>query len=378
MAGLYIHIPFCGQLCTYCDFHFSVSLSRVDDMVEAITKELKERKSYLNSEPINTLYFGGGTPSLLSAEQLNKIIKCAEKEYNFRVEELDEFTIECNPEDLTKNYLAEIKKLNISRLSIGIQSFNDTTLKLMNRRHTASRAKEAVANAREVGFDNISIDLIFGVPNCDDEMLRYDLLEAIKLDTEHISVYHLTIEDNTVLGWKRRKGVFFAVEDEVSESQYRIVEEYLKKASFNHYEISNYSKQGYKAIHNSSYWDSTPYIGIGPSAHSFDGKSRQWNISGNIRYMEALERGESYFEKEELNQIDRYNEYVMTSLRRDNGVSLGKIREVWGEEIEAYFEKESKKFIDNGLLVKKEDSVMIESQNFLLSDSVITDLMIIK
>ena len=378
MAGLYIHIPFCGQLCTYCDFHFSVSLSRVDDMVKSITQELKERKNYLNGTTINTLYFGGGTPSILSAEQLSTIIKSAEKEYNFKVEELDEFTIECNPEDLTNEYLTAIKKLNISRLSIGIQSFNDATLKLMNRRHTASRAKEAVINARKAGFNNISIDLIFGVPNCDDDMLRYDLEEAIKLDTEHISVYHLTIEDNTVLGWRRGKGTFFAVDDEVSEHQYKIVEEHLNKASFNHYEISNYAKIGYKAIHNSSYWDSTPYIGIGPSAHSFDGKSRQWNISGNIRYMESLEKGELYYEKEDLSVTDRYNEYVMTSLRRDDGVSLHKIQELWGEEMEAYFNKESKKFIDSGLLVRKADRVMIESKNFLLSDSVITDLMIIK
>lgn len=370
MAGLYIHIPFCGQLCTYCDFHFSVSLSRVDEMIEALKKEMMQRKNYLNGEKITTLYFGGGTPSLLSVEQLKSILYSAMRAFNFSVLELLEFTVECNPEDLTFDYLISLKEIGVSRLSIGVQSFNDNTLVLMNRRHNAERAVKAVSDARKAGFTNISIDLIFGVPGCDDRMLLYDLQQAVDLNTEHVSVYHLTIEDNTVLGWKRRKGVFSPVADEISEQQYQIVERELKRAGFVHYEISNYAKEGFEALHNGNYWNGTNYVGIGPSAHSYDGVSRQWNIAGNIRYMNALNEGTSYFEREELSENDIYNEYVMTSLRTTNGLSLGRLN----ENMLDYFTKESEKFIKKGLLIKKGDRVVIESGNFLLSDSIIADL----
>lgn len=370
MAGLYLHIPFCGQLCTYCDFHFSVSLSRIDDMIEAMKKEIVLRRDYLKGEKINTLYFGGGTPSLLSVAQLESLLLCAEREFGFSVPELAEFTVECNPEDLTPDYLIALKGLGVSRLSIGIQSFHDDILAVMNRRHDAKRAVQSVHDARKAGFETISIDLIFGVPGCDDERLLEDLRQAVSLQTEHLSVYHLTIEDHTVLGWKRRKGVFSPVEDEVSERQYRIVEQELKRAGFDHYEISNYAKEGFRALHNSHYWNGTPYIGIGPSAHSYDGVSRQWNIAGNRRYMDALARGESYFEWEELTENDRYNELIMTSLRTTDGLSLSDLK----GDMADYFRVESEKLIKKGLLTKKGDRVMIESCNFLLSDSIISDL----
>lgn len=377
MAGLYIHIPFCGQLCSYCDFHFSLSLSRIDDMIESIKRELTLKRDYLNGDEIKTLYFGGGTPSLLSAMQLKDIAGHASAEFNFDISSLQEFTVECNPEDLSLDYLKSIKDIGVSRLSIGIQSFNDTILAVMNRRHTSEKAREVVRNAREVGFDNISIDLIFGVPECSDKMLIYDLDEAILLNTEHISVYHLTIEDKTILGWKRKKGVFSPVEDIVSDSQYKIVEKKLQEAGFIHYEVSNYSKEGKMAKHNSSYWNGTPYIGIGPSAHSFDGRSRQWNIAGNIRYIEAVDSGKIYFEKEYLSDIDRYNEYIMTSLRTKKGISKTYIEKIFGSSFLNYFNNESKSAIENGMLLVKGDYTYIESSNFLLSDSLITDLMMV-
>lgn len=377
MAGLYLHVPFCGQLCTYCDFHFSVSLSKVDEMVNAMIQEMCQRKSYLSGEPIETLYFGGGTPSILSIEQLRLLIRTAEIEFGFELSQLAEFTLECNPEDLSLNYLIGLKKLGITRLSIGIQSFNDNTLKLMNRRHDAQKAIKAVQDAQKVGFTNLSVDLIFGVPGCSDEMLRYDLEQILKLKTQHISVYHLTIEEKTVLGWQKRKGKFAAVDEIVSDEQYKIVENELIKARFDHYEISNYALPGFQAKHNSGYWHGVKYIGIGPSAHSFDGASRQWNVAGNYRYMEAVANGSNYFECEILTPNEIYDEYVMTSLRTADGVSLSEIERRWGIDRVAYILREGEPFIKNGALMKDGDRLKIDSSKFLLSDGIITNLMFI-
>lgn len=376
MAGLYVHVPFCGQLCTYCDFHFSVSLSRVDEMVSAMISEMHLRRDYLNGEAIDTLYFGGGTPSILSIAQLQSLIRAAQSEFGFNVSQLSEFTVECNPEDLSLPYLKGLKELGVTRLSIGIQSFNDDVLKVMNRRHNAERAIEAVRDAKNAGFVNISVDLIFGVPECDDDMLLIDLRYLLELHTQHISVYHLTIEENTVLGWKRRKGVFSAVDELVSDKQYKMVEDALVNAGYEHYEISNYALHGYRAKHNSSYWNGTHYIGIGPSAHSFDGVSRQWNVAGNIRYMEAIGSGKPYFEREELTADECYDEYVMTSLRTADGVVLSEIERRWGADRLTYFLDSGSPFFDSGVLVCEDDRVRIVSSKFLLSDNVIMNLMV--
>lgn len=376
MAGIYIHVPFCGQLCTYCDFHFSVSLSRVDEMVSAMISEMHLRRDYLNGEVVDTLYFGGGTPSILSIVQLQLLIRAAQMEFGFTVSQLSEFTVECNPEDLSPTYLKGLKELGVTRLSIGIQSFNNDVLKVMNRRHNAERAIEAVRDAKNVGFANISVDLIFGVPECDDNMLLIDLRSLLELHTQHISVYHLTIEENTVLGWKRRKGVFAAVDELVSDKQYKMVEDALVNAGYEHYEISNYALPGYRARHNSSYWNGTHYIGIGPSAHSFDGVSRQWNVAGNIRYMEAIKSGSPYFEREELTADECYDEYVMTSLRTADGVVLSEIGRRWGADRLTYFLDSGKAFFDSGVLVSEDDRVRIVSSKFLLSDNVIMNLMV--
>lgn len=377
MAGLYLHVPFCGQLCTYCDFHFSVSLSKVDEMVDAMIQEMCQRKAYLGEEPIDTLYFGGGTPSILSIEQLRSLICAAQIEYNFELSQLSEFTIECNPEDLSLDYLIGLKELGVTRLSIGIQSFNNGILKIMNRRHDAQRAIEAVQNAQKVGFANLSVDLIFGVPGCSDEMLKYDLEQILKLKTQHISVYHLTIEEKTVLGWQKKKGKFAAVDEIVSDGQYKIVEHALINAGFDHYEISNYALPGFRAKHNSGYWHGVKYIGIGPSAHSFDGGSRQWNVVGNYRYMEVVANGGNYFEHEILSDDEIYDEYVMTSLRTADGVSLHEIEKRWGNDRVAYILHEGEPFLKSGVLVKDNDRLKIESSKFLLSDGVIANLMFI-
>lgn len=376
MAGLYVHVPFCGQLCTYCDFHFSVSLSRMDDMIRAMMQEMHLRKSYLQGERVTTLYFGGGTPSLLSIEQFQLLITTAQDIYDFEVSQLAEFTIECNPEDLSVDYLEGLKRIGVSRLSIGVQSFHDDVLRLMNRRHDAQRAVQAVADAQEVGFANVSVDLIFGVPGCDDEMLRYDLERVIQLGTQHVSVYHLTVEDKTVLGWKRRNGKFAPVDETVSEEQYKIVEQALLSAGFQHYEVSNYASSGYEAKHNSAYWNGTKYIGIGPSAHSFDGESRQWNVSGNLKYIDAVHANQLFYDYEKLSSDERYDEYVMTSLRTAKGISLDEVECRWGSERVGYLLKESEPFLKSGLLYRERERVAIRSGNFLLSDAVITNLMI--
>lgn len=376
MGGLYIHIPFCGQLCTYCDFHFSVSLKRVGEMVDVMCEEMRMRKEYLGGEAINTLYLGGGTPSILSIEQLRLLIRAAQVEFGFDVSQIAEFTVECNPEDLTRDYLVGLKSLGVTRLSIGIQSFNDDVLQTMNRRHNAIRAVQAVEDAKDLGFANISVDIIFGVPGCSDDMLIYDIEQVVKLDTQHVSVYHLTIEDKTVLGWQKRKGKFAAVDELISDRQYKIVERELIKAGFNHYEISNYALPNCEAVHNGSYWNGTKYIGIGPSAHSFDGVSRQWNIAGNNRYIEGVTSGGNYFEREELSDDDVYNEYIMTSLRRSIGFSLRDIAARWGDERVCYIIKEGERYFADRLLVQNGDRVMIESKHFLLSDRIIASLMI--
>lgn len=375
MAGLYLHVPFCGQLCTYCDFHFSVSLSKVEEMVDAMIKEMRQRNSYLHGEPIETLYFGGGTPSILSIEQLRSLIRAAQTEFDFELSQLSEFTMECNPEDLSFDYLVGLKSLGITRLSIGIQSFNDNILKLMNRRHTAQRAVDAVRDAQKVGFTNLSVDLIFGVPGCSNEMLEQDIKRILELKSQHVSAYHLTIEEKTVLGWQKRKGKFAAVDEVVSDEQYQIVERELMKAGFEHYEISNYARPGFTAKHNAGYWHGTKYIGIGPSAHSFDGVSRQWNVAGNHRYMEAVNGGSNYFEREILSNDERYDEYVMTSLRTAEGISLAEVKQQWGQERVEYLLHEAAQFLTSGMVVIEGDRMKIESRKFLLSDGIISNLM---
>lgn len=375
MAGIYIHIPFCSQLCSYCDFHFSLSLSRKNEMIDSICKEMQSRKAYLNGEKINTMYIGGGTPSLLSYSELYKLISTAQEEYNFTLKDLSEFTIECNPEDLTLDYLQMLRELGCNRLSIGIQSFDDNVLKFMNRRHSSSRALRAVSDAKMVGFKNISIDIIFGVPDVEELTVIKDIETAISCNVNHISAYHLTIENKTVLGQLARKGQFAPISEELSDSHYHLVENMLTKAGYNHYEVSNYAKEGHEAIHNGNYWRGEKYIGFGPSAHSFDGVSRQWNISGNIRYIDLLGNSKEYFDYEELSPTDMYNEYIMTALRTSRGLSLNEIRNRWGASSVEYLLSEGKKLIDKGLLKIDGDRVYINSSDFLLSDSIISEIM---
>lgn len=318
MAGIYIHIPFCRQACHYCDFHFSTNLTVRNELIAAIAREAFLQRDYLSHENIETIYFGGGTPSILTGEELNFLL-CEIQKY-FAVSHNAEITLEANPDDLNKNKLVRLKNLGINRLSIGIQSFSNSVLSTLNRAHSAEMAKTCVKEAREAYFSNISIDLIYSIPGQNDREWISNIEQALGLYPEHISAYSLTIEDSTVFGNWTRKGKFTPMNDDYSATQMEILMDMLYKAGYEHYEISNFCLPGFQSIHNSSYWKQKKYLGLGPSAHSFDGTSRQYNISNNHLYVKALQKeGRIPFERENLTVADKINEYVMTSLRTSEG-----------------------------------------------------------
>ncbi len=373
MAGVYIHVPFCRQMCNYCSFHFSVSEERKEQMAKAIIFELEERKEFLKSGEVDTLYIGGGTPSLYDIATLDTFASKVRELWG--VESFKEFTIEVNPDDLTPDYLDGLKSIGCNRLSIGIQSFDDSLLKLMNRRHSGQEAYNSVKMAQKAGFNNITIDLIYGVPNQSVEIIENDIKKAISLDTQHISAYHLTIEKGSFFAIMEKKGEICAVAEEVSEEHYNIVDKKLQEAGFQHYEISNFAKKGYKALHNGAYWKRKPYLGVGPSAHSFDGdKTRIWNISSNVAYLRAIENGKEFYESETLTSEDCYNEYVMVSLRTSDGVSKEQIKELFGEKQLQRFMSDAKPFLTSEDLIESDKNVAIKCESFLKSDFIIAQL----
>lgn len=366
MAGIYLHIPFCKRLCAYCDFYKSVRLEHIEGVVEAMHRELEERQGYLHDRHIETLYFGGGTPSLLSVEQLAGLKRHAEELFDCRA--LGEVTLEANPDDLTPAYLEGLHRAGFNRLSIGIQSFDDGELRWMNRRHTALKGEEAVREARKAGFENLTIDLIFGVPGYGAEVLQRSLERALALEVEHISAYHLTIEPDTALGRRQARGELRPVAEQVSEEEYRLVHESLTRAGYEHYEISNYARKGFRARHNSAYWQGVEYLGIGPAAHSFDGESRRWSLDT----VESYASGEPFrFEQESLSPRDRLNEYLMTHLRTAEGISLKEVEERFGGGAAVRLQREAEGALSQGLLCSTEEGYRIPAEHFLLSDHLI-------
>ncbi len=343
MAGIYIHIPFCKQACHYCDFHFSTSLQNKDAFLNALKKEITLRKNYLGAEVISTIYFGGGTPSLLSKDELLGIFEVLKS--NFAIDANAEITLEANPDDLTQQKLFDLKATPLNRLSIGIQSFYDEDLKLMNRAHDSEEALAAVKMAQEIGFKNITIDLIYGTPTLTHHRWRNNLQIAFALNVNHISAYCLTVEPKTALAKQVAVGAVKNVDEQHSSEQFEIMLEAMHQNDFVQYEISNFCKDGAFSKHNSNYWKKENYIGLGPSAHSFNGTSRQWNVSNNALYISSVEKGVLNFEKEELTSDQRYNEYVMTGLRTIWGVDLDLIRNEFGKEHADYFLKEIESYI---------------------------------
>jgi len=375
MAGIYIHIPFCKQACHYCDFHFSTNLRKKQDMVSALQKELLLRKDELKNEEVQTIYFGGGTPSVLEIGEINEIIKTVDE--NYRVIEHPEITLEANPDDLSIKKIKELSDSPINRLSIGIQSFFDQDLKLMNRAHDAKEADLCLNEAKKY-FDNISIDLIYGIPGMTNARWEENINKALSYELPHISSYALTVEPKTALKAFIDKGIIPNVDDEVAEEQFNILCTLLEKEGFVNYEISNFGKEGYFSKNNTAYWKGKKYIGIGPSAHSYDGTKRGWNINNNSKYIRSIKENILPLEEEVLSKTDRYNEYVMTALRTIWGVSLDKIRNEFGTNYYEYLLDQSDKYIKEKLLVTEGDKLSVTKKGKFLCDGIASDLFMIK
>jgi oxygen-independent coproporphyrinogen-3 oxidase len=377
MPGIYVHIPFCKQKCFYCDFYKTLETDKREDFVSALLREIEMRKTYLDpARDIETLYFGGGTPSVLSITELRRIIKAIKS--NFSFVDNPEITMEVNPDDVTDSFLKSIKKEGVNRLSIGIQSFSDKILRMLNRRHNAKQSLRSVEMAREAGFDNISVDLIYGIPGLSSENWKKELETVFKLDVEHISAYHLTIEKNTVFGKMKDLGELEEIPEEVSEEQFAILTQMARAKGYVHYEISNISKEDYISRHNSNYWKQVSYLGLGPSAHSFNGYSREWNIADLDTYIQRVTEGEAFSEKEELDERIRYNEYVMTSLRTMWGIDLNYLETSFSKEMHDYLLNMSARFMKYGMLTRnKSGCVILTEQGKMISDNIISELMMV-
>lgn len=373
-AGIYIHIPFCKQACHYCDFHFSTSLKKKDEMILALAKEIEMRKSEFQNEIVETIYFGGGTPSILPISDLKFLID--EVYRNYKVAENPEITVEANPDDLSEERIIELSKNKVNRLSIGIQSFFEDDLKLMNRAHNSEEAQKCLEIATQY-FDNISLDLIYGIPGSSNEKWKQNIEKALSFGIPHISSYALTVEPKTALDKFIQKGIIKAPDDEVAQEQFHILVATLKENGFIHYELSNFSKPDYFSKNNSSYWLGKKYIGIGPSAHSYDGKNRGWNISNNGLYIKSIQANEIPIETENLTETDRYNEYIMTGLRTIWGVSLVRIEQEFGEKFLTYLNNQSVKFIADDLLSLSDGILTTTKKGKFLIDGIASDLFLL-
>ncbi|MGC9344202.1 MAG: radical SAM family heme chaperone HemW [Bacteroidales bacterium] len=376
MAGFYVHIPFCRQACRYCDFHFAVSLGYIPEMVEAMLAEIKHKKARFSPFTYETLYFGGGTPSVLSIEELSRLKEEILFHYSFNSS--FEFTIEANPDDLTPEYLKQLKAAGVNRLSIGIQSFIDRDLDLMRRSHNAKQAFQAIKNAREEGITNLNMDLIYGIPGQSIEEWVRNLETAFELEVPHISAYNLSFEPGTVFDHWRKKGKIVPVPDKLSLEQFRILKRKMKEKKYEHYEISNFAKSGYRSHHNILYWKGVPYSGIGPSAHSFDGNKRFWNISHNKRYMELLKNGgDNYYESEELSKKDKYNEYILTGLRTIWGIDMDEIQQRFGDNYVKYTFEKAKIHKKKKLLKQRNQKITLSEKGIFLADYVVREFFMI-
>ena len=363
MAGIYIHIPFCRQACHYCNFHFATSLRYKNEMVAALLKETGDRQDYIQDEEVETIYFGGGTPSLLPAEDISIQAELFRKLFTNAADA--EWTLEANPDDITEEKLLQWKAAGINRLSIGVQSFFEEDLAWMNRAHTASQAIHNLQLARE-HFDNISIDLIYGTPQMTASKWESNIEKAISLQIPHLSCYALTVEPKTPLFKMIEEHRSPNTDPEKQSEQFMVLMQSLEAAGYEHYEISNFAKPGFRSRHNSSYWQGKKYLGIGPSAHSYDGTSRQWNVANNSRYIDAVNIGIIAYEKEELTPTQKINEQIMISLRTMEGIALDKFDESSRNQLKTV----SRKFIENGLLLETNNSLVLTNEGKLLADGI--------
>lgn len=367
MAGIYVHIPFCKQQCSYCNFHFSTSLRLKEPLLAALKQEMILRQNELHGQPVETIYLGGGTPSLLHAEELLRLFDTLFEHYTIGA--LKEVTLEANPDDLSSAYLKALRATPVNRLSIGVQSFREQDLKYMNRAHTAQQSDYAIKAAQDAGFENLSIDLIYGTPGLSDAGWKNNLAQVSALQIPHLSAYALTVEEKTRLHHDIRVGKSLPVLPEQAAGQFEILHQWAHDQGYLHYEISNLARPGREAMHNTSYWQGVPYLGFGPSAHSFSGKERSWNVANNAFYIRALEQKELPAEREILSDADRLNEYIMTSLRTMWGLDLGKVEAVFGASERARLLQEALPFIEKNQLTEKEGRLVLTEQGMLFADA---------
>ena len=373
MAGIYIHIPFCKQSCYYCNFHFSTSTKNKDEVLDAIENEIKQ-KGQTTNEAISTIYFGGGTPSILDVNEINSIINRIHKEFN--VESEAEITIEANPDDLNKEKIINLSLTEINRLSIGVQSFIDKELRIMNRAHDSKKALNSIEISKKY-FNNISIDLMYGVPESTLESWTYNLDTVSQFEINHISSYALTLEPKTALESFVRKLIVDMPEEGLVYDQYNLINKKLEPLGFINYEVCSFAKENFFSKNNSAYWLRKKYIGIGPSAHSFDGKSRSWNISNNKKYIDQINKGKSFYKKEKLSKVDQYNEYVMTGFRTIWGVSANFIENNFNSKFKNYFTDRIQKHIDQKNIIVKDDIYTTTNQGRFLADGISSDLFLV-
>ncbi len=375
LAGIYIHIPYCKKACSYCNFHFSTNRKDKSEVLKCINMELEMREAYLKNKSIDTIYFGGGTPSILNKSEINHILQTILN--NYKVKETAEITLECNPDDLDEQTLIHLKESGINRLSIGVQSFDERDLKLMNRSHSAKQSENCLKLAKQIGFENITIDLIYGLPNQSLSDWENNLQKMFAFNTSHFSAYTLTIEDKTALKHLVEKKKVILPKEQIVLAQFKVLMQSAKTNGYVHYEISNFAKEGCFSKHNSSYWKSKNYLGIGPSAHSYNGKSRSWNISSNKKYIHNLIEGKGCFQQERLSKKTRYNEYVFTSIRTIWGVNTKTIKTQFGIKYQSYFLKEVQKWEQQKRIKKSKEIYTLTNSGKFISDSITADLFMI-
>ncbi|MDC7994072.1 radical SAM family heme chaperone HemW [Altibacter sp. HG106] len=373
MSGLYLHIPFCKQACHYCDFHFSTSLKKKEPLLRAMENELQLRKNELKG-PLETIYFGGGTPSLLTSEEIARLLSVISD--TFSLETSPEITLEANPDDLSEAVLEQLAKSRVNRLSIGVQSFFEQDLKLMNRAHTAGEAWEVMQRALDY-FENVSMDLIYGIPDMSLGRWEENLEKAFALKVPHLSCYALTVEPRTALKKFIEKGIVPPVEDEAAQQHHELLVKATKEEGYVNYEFSNFGKPGYASRNNQGYWLGKPYLGIGPSAHSYDGRQRSWNIANNAQYIRALQREILPIERETLTKTDRYNEYVMTRLRLQEGMDLNVLETTFGTLYRDYAEQQAATHIAQGYLLQQGTTLRVSEKGKFLSDGIASDLFLV-
>ncbi len=371
MAGIYIHIPFCKQKCSYCDFHFSTTHTLLNPLVESLKRELQMRKEELKQAEINAIYFGGGTPSLLNASVIHELIETVYAHY--KVVPNPEITLEANPDDLNKPYIQALSKTSVNRLSIGIQSFRESDLLLMNRAHSSQEAMECLDLASSY-FDNYSLDLIYGIPNLSAKAWQENIEKALYFSPAHISAYALTVSPKTLLEYEIKHGKRPPLDDDIAFEHFNILRELLLSKGYEHYEISNFALAGKWAVNNTAYWQGKEYLGIGPSAHSYVNGNRSWNISNNVKYLDAIEKNQLPNTVEKLSKWDRYNEYVMTGLRTQWGISLEHIESEFGKEALEFLHNESADFIKDCFLLLKDEQLKIHETKLFYADGIASQL----